>query len=291
MGALALSLVLSAPAAAQAEAEPLPYLDDQGIELGTILVREFVDPFTDFEPSSPPAEGQRYALATLMFEAAEDQTFPAEPRHVQLQDASGDLYLPTWVPRAADAVLPDLQSQTLAPFDRISGVVPFVLPADAEIVRLLYRGEGQRLMPILELGETGVAAVGEPQAITDAEGTSLGGVTVREAVDPYTDFDPNWPPAEGQRYVMLDVAFQAAEDQAMQAAPSGVFLIGADGTMHRPVRIPRVPPVLLQDLEAQPLSPGDRVSGVVGFAIPQDQVLSGVVDSPEYDRFVPLVDL
>lgn len=290
-GAMALTLALASSAVAQDSLEPVPYLDDQGNQLGTILIRDFADPFTEFDPASPPAEDVRYALLTLMFEAAEDQAFPTDPYQVQLLDSNGYIHNSQWLPRPADSVVPDLQGQTLAPFDRISGVVPFVLPAEAEVVQVIYRGDGRRLMPIARLGDAGDVAVGEPKAIGDAAATTYGSVTVREVADPFLDFDPNGPPAEGLRYVVLDTVFEAAVDQAIQASPGSVGLVGADGMVYWPARIPRPQPFLLQDLESQPLSPGDRVSGVIGFAIPADVVVDGIVYSPEGNRFLSLVDL
>ena len=172
LGALLLLVAAVGPAAGQDEAAPVPYLDAQGNQLGTILIREFADPFTEFDPASPPAEGQRYAMLTMTFEAAEDQSFPTDPYQVQLLDSNGYLYYSSWVPRPADATVPDLQSQNLAPFDRVSGVIPYVLPADASIARILYRGDGSRFMTLSDLGDAGAVAVGEPRAISDAAGTS-----------------------------------------------------------------------------------------------------------------------
>ena len=63
LGALLLLVAAVGPAAGQDEAAPVPYLDAQGNQLGTILIREFADPFTEFEPTAPPAEGQRYVHA------------------------------------------------------------------------------------------------------------------------------------------------------------------------------------------------------------------------------------
>jgi hypothetical protein len=291
MGALALSLTISVPVAAQVGSEPVPYLDDEGNQLGTILVRDFVDPYAEFDPASPPAEGLRYALLTATFEAAEDAAFPTDPYQVQLQDSNGYLHHPQSVRRSADSVMPDLQSQVLAPLDRVSGHVPYVLPEDAEIVRIVYRGDGRRLMPIADIGEAGSVAVGEPMVITDDAGTSYGSVTVREAMDPFMEFDPNGPPAEGQRYVVLDMAFEAAEDQAIGASPSSVGLVATDGMVYWPAWVPRPDPFLLQYLESQPLSPGDRISGVVTFAIPQDVEIDFVVYNLEGNRFLSVADL
>jgi antitoxin component HigA of HigAB toxin-antitoxin module len=291
LGALLLSLAVVAPAAGQEEAAPVPYLDDQGNQLGTILIRDFADPFTEFDPAAPPAEGQRYAILTTTFEAAEDQAFPTDPYQVQLLDSNGYLHFPAGVRRPPDAVVPDLQSQNLAPFDRVSGVIPYVLPADASIVRILYRGDGRRLMTLSELGDSGAVAVKEPRSISDAAGTTFGSLTLREVMDPFVDFDPNGPPPEGLRYVVLDVAFDAAEDQALYANPAAVAVVGSDSLVYYPTWVPRPQPFLLQNLESTPLSPSDRVSGIVGYAIPQDVQVDSVVYNSESNRFLTIADL
>lgn len=285
---LVLSLSLAAPAVGQDDA--VPYLDDAGTQLGTILIRSYADPYTEFDPASPPAEGTRYAMLTLTFEAAEDQAFPTDPYQIQLLDTDGYIHYTAWVPRPADDVVPDLQSQTLAPFDRVSGVIPFVLPAEAEVANVIYRGDGRRIMPISKLSDTGTVAAGEPRPIADVAGTTYGSVTVREIMDPFVDFDPNGPPAEGHRYVALDAAFEAAEDQALQANPGNVGLVGANGMFYWPANVPRPQPFLLQNVESQPLSPGDRVSGLIGFLIPEDEVIASVVYNPESNRFLSLVE-
>ena len=290
LGALTLALGLSLPTVAQEGAEPVPYIDTAGNQLGTILIRDFADPFTEFDPSGPPAEGSRYAMLTLTFEAAEDQAFPTDPYQVQLQDANGFLYYPQWVPRPADDVVQELQGQNLSPFDRVSGVIPYELPQDASIVRILYRADG-RLMPLADLGDAGAVAIGEPKAIADRAGTTLGSVTVRGVTDPFTEHDPGAPPAEGQRYVMLEMAFDAAEDQAIWANPGSIGLVGMDGTVFWPTWVPRPQPFLLQYLESTPLSPSDHVSGVIGFAVPQALEIASVVYNYEGDRFIPVVDL
>jgi hypothetical protein len=187
--------------------------------------------------------------------------------------------------------MPDLAAQALAPFDRISGVIGFVLPTSATVSDILYRGDGSRLLSISQPAPPASVAVGEARPFTDAAGTPLGTITVRDAMDPYVDHEPTQPPAEGQRYVLLDIAFEALEDQAMTANPSAIQLLSADGTLIRPGFVPRPEGEMLQNLEAQPLSPADRVSGAVGFLVPADVVLDSIVYAPDSWRVVPLVDL
>lgn len=289
---MVLAVGATAPALAQdADADSVPFIDVEGNQLGTVTIRDFSDPFTEYDPGRPPSEGQRYAMLTVTFEAAEDRPFDADPRQVQLRDTAGNIYAQTTLPRTADAVMPDLAAQALAPFDRISGVIGYVLPADATISDILYRGDGSRLLSISQPAPAASVAVGEARSFTDAVGTALGTITVRDAMDPYVDHEPTQPPAEGQRYVLLDIAFEALEDQAMSANPNAVQLLSADGTIIRPGFVPRPQGEKLQNLEAQPLSPADRVSGTIGFVIPADVVLDSVVYTPDSWRIVPLVDL
>jgi hypothetical protein len=290
VGMAALVVSMTATVTAQ-DADAVPFIDAEGNQLGTVTIRAFDDPFTEFDPDRPPAEGQRYALLTVTFEAAEDQAFAADPWQVQLRDTEGNIYTQQTLPRMPDAVMPDLAAQTLAPFDRISGVIGYLLPADATVGSIIYRGDGSRLLSLSEPAPSGAVTVGEPRSLADPGGTPLGTVTVRELMDPFTGHEPSQPPAEGQRYVLLDVAFEALEDQAMAANPNAVHLLAEDGTLIRPAYVPRSPGELLQNLEAQPLSPLDRVSGAVTFVLPADLAVDGVVYWPDSWRIIPVVDV
>jgi hypothetical protein len=307
IGSLYLAVAVAAPVFAQEESpaatDPevvapsgsatgsVPFIDIDGTQLGTITVRDVADPFTEFEPTRPPAEDKRYVLLSVIFEAEVDQAFPTDPRQLQLQDALGFLHLSSGVPRLADSVQVDLQSQTLAPFDRVSGVIGYVLPTDAEIVRIVYRGDGSRLIPVSEPGSSGTTPVGEARAHTDAAGVQLGTVTIREIEDPYTGHEPTRPPPDGQRFAMLTMAFEAAEDQTLFAEPRAVFLVDTNGSIYRPTPVSRPAGEVVQVLEPQPLSPGDLVSGVIGYAVPIDAVLDLVVYASEANRFVAIADL
>ena len=110
-------------------------------------------------------------------------------------------------------------------------------------------------------------------------------------MDPFTEFDPASPPAEGQHYVGLDLAFEAAADQALWAYPGSVLVVGTDGVMYWPTWVPRPQPYLLQDVESTPLSPGDRVSGFVGYVLPEGVTVDAVVYNSDYDRYLPVADL
>lgn len=268
-----------------------PFVDAAGERLGTIMIREIDDPFTGFEPNRPPAEGQRYVLLTVTFDAAEDNAFATDPNRVQLQDSAGYLYSPATVSRPADAPMPDLRSQTLAPFDRVSGVIGYAVPEGAVISRIVYRGDGSRYIVVVHPGPSGPVALGEAASFTSAESDQLGTVSVWDAADPFTGFEPSRPPAEGHRLVLLTLAFEASEDRAMMAEPRSVHIVDADGFVHRPATVFRPAGELMQELDRQPLSPGDRVSGVIGYVVPEGAVLREVLYASESNRILPIADL
>jgi hypothetical protein len=96
---------------------------------------------------------------------------------------------------------------------------------------------------------------------------------------------------EDGQFVMLTAAFEAAADQALFADPRVIFLVDSNGSVYRPTRITRPAGELLQELDIQPLSPEDRVSGVIGYTVPADAVIAGIIHNSEPSRFVPIADL
>ncbi len=167
-----------APVAAQGDAPTvgtdIPYVDAEGVERGLVTVSEVADPFTDFNPDQPPEAGSRYVLLTVAFEAAADQPFEADPYDLLFQDTDGYLWSPTSVPRPADVVIPELQSQTMAPGNRVSGVVGFVVPEDAELTGVHFQPESGRLVLLADLaGAAPGAESSATPATTDVAETTL----------------------------------------------------------------------------------------------------------------------
>ena len=269
----------------------VPYIDSAGVDHGTVTVRSIEDPFAGFDPGAPPAEGQRYVLLTVVFEAAMDQSFWADPNAVVLQDTSGFLRGPVGVPRAQPVTVPDFQSQTLGPGDRVSGAIGYIVPADASLSSVLYVPERNRYVPLQSASSEPGPAVGEPVTAYDAAGVVHGTVTVRELAAPYMAFDPASPPPEGTRYVLVSIVFEAADDQALWADPYGVLLQDANGYLLTFSGIRRPVEDVVPDLQSQTLAPGDRVSGDVGYTVPVNTTITSVQWSPEGGRLVPLVDV
>src|SRR4051812_20893799 len=110
-GALATCVTGVAQSPSPAVGTDVPYADAAAGQAGTVTVRGIEDPFTAYREDSPPADGQRYVLLSVAFEAAEDMPFEASASRILLQDTDGFLWAAADVPRPSDATPKELQSQ------------------------------------------------------------------------------------------------------------------------------------------------------------------------------------
>ena len=116
----------------------LEYSSLDGMQSGTITIRDIADDFTGFTPDGPPGPDRRFLALTVRFEAAEDKPFDAEPSRVRIQDSAGFIYGPVDISRPPDALPLVVEDQLLQPGDRVSGLIGFELPKDAVIDEIQY---------------------------------------------------------------------------------------------------------------------------------------------------------
>jgi hypothetical protein len=286
LGGASLATAQGGPAAL---GTPVTIVDPEGIIRGEVTVREIVDPFTEHEPSAPPPEGMRYVLLVVTFQAALDQQLDAQPYQVVLQDTDGYLYSTQFIPRPEDAVLPDLQGQLMAPDNRISGAITYHVPADATIDRIVYQPSFDRFVELADLTPGTGPALGDATTYTDALGAS---VTVStQLIDPFTAIDPAYPPAEGMRFVVAHPVFENSGELPFYADPYDVVLRDTGGQLYNITTVYQPEGFTVPPLEAQTMSPGDRISGYLGFQVPVDAQLADLMYFPESSRLVTLADL
>ena len=299
----------------------LEYASPDGTAAGTITIRDVMDPFVDFAPDGQPGPDQRYVLLDVRFQAADDKPFDAQATRIVLQDDAGWIWSPTPISRPADALPPNLVAQGLGPRDRISGAIGYVVSKDAVIDEILFspappEGQdvlyrptsGSRLLPLMDQHPNVVPAVGTAVPDVSPDGRLVGQVTVLGVTDPYAPTVPGPSaalpaagspvPAAGptlgpdERYVLVDVAFEAAVDKVFMAAPQFIVLHDTDGYQYGHADVPLAPADAARELKEHTLSPDDRVSGVVGFVVPKDAVINEVIYEPPYAvRRVALADL
>jgi hypothetical protein len=138
-----------------------------------------------------------------------------------------------------------------------------------------------------------VAAQNEGAAVpvTDEEGADVGSITVTDVIDPFTDFDPAYPPEGGSRYVAVDVAFDADAGNRFEISPYTIVLQDDAGFLWNQASLPLPDDALIPELSSQTLGPGSRVTGVVGFVVPEGREPAQVFYQPESSRLIPLLNL
>jgi hypothetical protein len=138
-----------------------------------------------------------------------------------------------------------------------------------------------------------VAAQDEGAAVpvTDEEGADVGSITVTEVIDPFTDYDPAYPPEEGGRYVAVNVAFDADAGNRFEISPYTIVLQDDAGFLWNQASMPLADDALIPELSSQTLGPGSRVTGVVGFVVPEGSEPARLLYQPESSRLIPLLNL
>jgi hypothetical protein len=265
--------------------------DIEGEELGIISVEEAEDDFEGYAPGWEPVEEVRYVLLTVIFEATGELPFEANPGRLVLRAADGFHWLPYHFARE-DENPPELQAQTMSPGNRISGVVGFQVPKGVDLDSVYYQPESSRLILISQLSDDPAPA---PVLEDEVEYTSVavegaeGIVIVSDLEDPFEGLPEGVVPAEDARYLIMSVSFEATGDQPFDASPSALLLRDTEGFLWSYTSVPREDSTL-PELQSQTLSPGNRISGIVGFQIPEDAELAELFWQPESGRLIRLVD-
>jgi hypothetical protein len=149
------------------------------------------------------------------------------------------------------------------------------------------------LIPGFPLGSASLVAAqeGDAVSVTDETGAAVGSITVTEVIDPFTEFDPAYPPEEGGRYVAVNVAFDADAGNRFDIAPYAIVLQDDAGFFWNQASMVLAEDALIPELSSQTLAPGSRVTGVVGFVVPEERSPARILYQPESSRVIPLLDL
>jgi hypothetical protein len=292
LGLIAVIVGLSPRLLAQtpvASDEPVVVTSVDGDELGTVAVEGVEDPFEGYMEGYEPEEGARFVMVTAAFEATGEATFDAYPYGFVLRDADGVHWSSTSIVRE-EAIPPDLQSQTLSPGNRISGVVGFQVPEDSEITDVYYQPESTRLIHVLALEERAGPALGDEVTYTSLQTEGAEGIAIVDDLeDPFEDLAEGYEPAEDSRYVVMTVSFESTGTGVLDADPYDLILRDTDGFLWSFTTVAREEGGL-PELQAQLMSPGNRISGVVAFQVPEDAELAQLYWQPESGHLVELAD-
>lgn len=167
---LVLADVPGAPSADPGVGTETAYVDAETFAEGLITVTDVADPFDEVPDGSEPEAGSRYVLLTVAVENTGSALLDFNPNNLLLRDGDGYLWATASVPRDDDVVVPDLQSQDLAPGSRVSGAVGFQIPAEAPVSDVLYQPMGGRIIVLARLQAT--EAVADTATTADADTAS-----------------------------------------------------------------------------------------------------------------------
>lgn len=137
----------------------------------------------------------------------------------------------------------------------------------------------------------GLGGLGTPLAVTNDDGTTVGSVTVTEVIDPFTDFNPDYPPEAGSRFVVAIVAFDADAGQRFDIQPWTIVLQDDAGFLWNEASLVLPDDALIPELSSQTLSPGSRITGALGFVMPEDRVPARILYQPVSSRVMLVAEL
>jgi hypothetical protein len=282
--ALAMALMMavaSAPGVAanagpSAVGVPVTYVDEAGVEQGTVTVDQVLDPFTGYPEDQPPDAGTKFVLVVLSYEGTGDEGIEAYTGGVFLHDTTGATWGYGFPKVPDDFAQPELSNTTVGAGSRISGYIGYVVPEDRVIDGVLVSAVvgGSVLLIPADLGLP-TPKVGDTVAMTDQGGAAVD-ATVDSFVDPYQKFAKKGPPAKGARYVLASVALENAGDAPFAVERTGFLLRDANGYLWGPTDIEYAKKPKVKDIKSVSLAKGNRVTGLLGYQVPKDVALDGI---------------
>jgi len=141
------------------------------------------------------------------------------------------------------------------------------------------------------VAQDGAPLLGSPVAYVGADGVELGTITVTDVLDPFTGFPEGSAPEPGSKYVVVHLTFEGSLEGGFEVLYYRVWAHDTSGVLWEP-GFPAVPDVYpVGELSSGEIGPGDRVSGYVGYVVPDDVSVDEVFFSPEDGVFLTVADV
>jgi Domain of unknown function (DUF4352) len=256
-----------------------------GSEAALVSVTAMHDAFEDYNPGYPPLHGYHFVLVEVSVEATGARVVKFDPNTLVLRDTQGFLYGRATVNRAEEVAPPDLQYTEVAPGASTAGAIGFQVLNGATLADIW-------LIPSSDLFVQLVEFVSDPPAMLDDislvghDGSAVGVAVLRDIVDPFEGYNPDYSPDRASRYSMIILALENTGVRLMDVDPNDFLLQDTEGFIYAARSIPQVEETALPELVYVQLAPGDSASGVVGFAVLAGVDLHRVLYRPSSDRLL-----
>jgi Domain of unknown function (DUF4352) len=258
-----------------------------GAEIATITVKDFVDPFVDYDPTDVPIHGYHFVMANIGVENTGERTLTANPSDFVLVDTDGFAYYPVTVDRPDQGSVSDFSNKQMSAGDMISGAIFFQVLNDATLQSLKYGVSSGLLRTGLSITESPVLEAGETVKIMDHDGSDWSEVAVTDVTDPFKGFDQSYAPDRGQHYVAINVDIKNVGPRPMRIEPSDFYLVDTLGVVFASVTFNLAESSTEKFLDFQNgLKTGASTSGIIGFLVYNDANVAVVIYSPRDDRLI-----
>lgn len=131
-------------------ATPVIFKSVEGADLASITVTTMTDPFTGYNPSYPPARGNRFLLLSVTAENVGPNVWTFDPGRIFIQDADGFVIYPSGVDLGPEPAEPGLAYQDVPPATTVSGVIGYTLVKGVSPLRAFFAPSSDRLLLLAE---------------------------------------------------------------------------------------------------------------------------------------------
>jgi hypothetical protein len=261
--------------------------DIDGNEIGTVVISDFQENFSDF--SERKQSDLQYVSIGLTIENTSKDPIPVEPGNMALVDDQGLIYSDIDVTRDDNA--DEIESGEVAPRDTLEGYLEIGFPKEREINQLIWVvGQGQ--LPTLLNNQDPVQA-GDAVTLYDQDYNEEATITADKVTIGFDDFAPDLTIQDGYQVIGARVTIENTGTEDFTPDPTSFFIATTDGVFWVPdnsiVRsdkaISKVP-----DLTNDPIAAGDSVTGFLTYSVLDTETVDYIFYLPDGFRLVRLYD-
>ncbi len=267
-------------------------VDTNGQAAATLTVDKVEDPFTGFDPSSPPPRGFHFVAVDVTLFAAGTATVTGNG-YFYAVDSDGFAYQQTYVNRtSADGQVTDFSNLSVDAGQVAKGIVFFAVLNNTTITHVIYQTNSQQWITVLDMSAAATAP-GTKVSFVDTNGQPAADITVTEVIDPLTDFDPSSPPQRGFEFAAVNVTVTNTGAAPFTISQSDFTVVDVDGFSSPYYGAYRTADATAAKPDLQSgaaIDPGKSVSGIVSFQVLKGSKINQVFYVPS-GRIVEVVNL
>ena len=125
----------------------------------------------------------------------------------------------------------------------------------------------------------------------NVEGAVVAKLAVNSVTDPFSGYNPAYPPPRGQRFILISVSVENTGAANFIFDPSTVFLQDVDNFTVYPSSVDLGPEPVEPLITYQEIPPATTVSGAIGYVLVQGIDVARVFYAPARDRLVLLSEI